>query len=251
MARKDLFIAGEPWNEVEQLEIPLSNADGTAASSTKAKFIETTVEENAATAKDILSTKKAWVNGSKITGEIPSLTTTNYELKYTGLGIDKQPKQTISAGSYLAEDVTVTAPTYNDLTNLTHEDCPLLNSSSTTIDTIAEGEEYIRNGERFIGTLAETDHDYYQGTTLRSDAKQPNSFVVRTHLNNAVRVPATGAQYHVDLLTISIPSLQPKYIQNGVKLENVYTANGEAFEGTLQAPTVDWEDQAKGILSIS
>lgn len=250
MARKNLFIAGQPWDEVGQLEIPLN--DNGKASSEKAKFIETTVEENAATAKDILKDKLAYVNGEQVTGQIPSLAATEYELKYTGLsGIDKQPTQTIPSGSYLATDVTITAPTYQNLTNLGHEDCPLLNSSPTAKDTIAEGEEYIRNGERFRGTLVETDPDFYQGTTLRSDARQPNSFFVRTHLNNAVHVPATGTQYHVDLLTISIPNLQPQYIQNGIILENVYTANGEAFEGTLQTPTVAWKDQANGILLIS
>lgn len=270
MAKQNLFIAGKPWDGVEQLEIPLSNADGTAASSTKAKFIETTVEENPATAEDILSNKKAWVNGVKINGGIPSLATTNYELKYTGLGgIDKQPKQTISAGSYLAEDVTVTAPTYHDLTTPGNNACPVTSANSSPY--IVNGRQYILNGTLYSGSMetfqdtniGEADKGYVNRILTLAPPANSQSYpglfsLARVSSGEGGNGGKSGSYYITDNAGVQNIIIDEIFIRNLTPDVVLYdTPIGDEFNplfrGSLRVPVVDWknDDETCGILLIS
>lgn len=269
MAKQNLFIAGQPWNEVEQLEIPL-NDNGKASTSEKAKFIETTVEENAAAAaKDILKDKVAYVNGKQVTGEIPSLTATNYELKYTGLGgINKQPKQTISAGSYLAEQVTITAPTYENLTTPGNAACPIEGANSSPY--IVSGHQYILKGALYNGSMktfedtniGEADEGYANRILTLAPPANSQSYpglfsLARVSSGEGGNGGKSGSYYITDnagtqnviIDEIFIRNLTPSVVLADTEIGGIKGA--PIFRGSLQVPTVDWEDQAKGILSIS
>ena len=270
MAKQNLFIAGELWEDVEQLEIPLSNDDGTAATETKAKFIETTVEENAATAEDILLNKKAWVNGVEIAGGIPSLAATNYELKYTDTdGIDEQPTQTILSGSYLAENVTVTAPTYNDLTTPGNAACPV--TSASPDEYIVNGLQYIKNGTLHQGIMEALndknldDADIgYKNTILELGPADSSSYpgifsLLRVSSGEGGNNGKAGSFYiqsnpgvqNYEIDQIFIRNLTPDVVLAGTEIGGI--ENAPIFTGSLPVPAIKWKnnDSTSGILLIS
>ena len=267
MATKDLFIAGQPWNGVAQLEIPL-NDNGKASTSEKAKFIETTVKENAATAKDILKDKVAYVNGEQVTGKIPSLEDTSYELTYIDVDINKKPEQTISKGSYLAENVTVTAPTYENLTTPGNAACPIEGANSSSY--IVSGHSYILAGALYEGSMktfedtniGEADEGYTNRILTLAPPANSQSYpglfsLARVSSGEGGNGGKSGSYYITDnagtqnviIDEIFIRNLTPSVVLADTEIGGIKGA--PIFRGSLKVPTVDWEDQAKGILSIS
>lgn len=94
-----LVVKGQPeandFSEVPALiEAIQSGSSGSGPSG-----IDTTISTNAASASDILSGKKAYVNGSLITGNIPSLASKSYT--------PGTSNQTISSGRYLSGTQTI------------------------------------------------------------------------------------------------------------------------------------------------
>lgn len=88
---QNVIINGVIYSDVPEVDIPLSGSAGTA------KFMDTSDAD--AVAGDILSGKKAYVNGSMVTGNISSLGATTYT--------PTTSDQTISSGQYLSGAQTV------------------------------------------------------------------------------------------------------------------------------------------------
>ena len=97
---QNVVINGVTYQNVPEVNIPKSGG-GTA------KFMDTTIASNAAAAGDILSGKKAFVNGSELTGNISSKSAASYN--------PSTSDQTINGSQYLSGTQTIRAVT---LTNL-------------------------------------------------------------------------------------------------------------------------------------
>lgn len=97
---QNVVINGVTYQNVPEVDIPKSGG-GTA------KFMDTTIASNAAAAGDILSGKKAFVNGSELTGNISSKSAASYN--------PSTSDQTINGSQYLSGAQTIRAVT---LTNL-------------------------------------------------------------------------------------------------------------------------------------
>ena len=87
---KNVIINGVTYNNVPEVDIPISGG-GTA------KFTDTS--DANATASEILDTKTAYVNGTKITGNIPSKTAQTYT--------PTTSDQAIQSGQYLSGIQTI------------------------------------------------------------------------------------------------------------------------------------------------
>ena len=98
---QNVIINGVTYQNVPEVDIPLSGG-GTA------KFMDTTISSNAAAAGSILSGKKAYVNGSEITGNISSKSAASYN--------PSTSDQTINASQYLSGAQTIRAVTMTNLT---------------------------------------------------------------------------------------------------------------------------------------
>ena len=98
---QNVVINSVTYQNVPEIDVPKSGG-GTA------KFMDTTISSNAAAAGSILSGKKAYVNGSEITGNISSKAAATYN--------PSTSDQTINASQYLSGAQTIAAVT---LTNLT------------------------------------------------------------------------------------------------------------------------------------
>lgn len=99
---QNVIINSVTYQNVPEVDIPKSGG-GTA------KFLDTTISSNAATAGDILSGKKAYVNGSEVTGNITSKSAANYN--------PSTSDQTINASQYLSGAQTIKAVTMTNLTS--------------------------------------------------------------------------------------------------------------------------------------
>ena len=91
---QNVVINGVTYQNVPEVDIPLSGG-GTA------KFMDTTYASGGATAGDILSGKKAFVNGSEVTGSISSKSAATYT--------PTTSSQTINSGQYLSGNQTIEA----------------------------------------------------------------------------------------------------------------------------------------------
>ena len=98
---QNVVINGVTYQNVPEVDIPKSGGGS-------AKFLDTTISSNGAAAGDMLSGKKAFVNGSEVTGNITSKTAATYNPSTSA--------QTINASQYLSGAQTIAAVT---LTNLT------------------------------------------------------------------------------------------------------------------------------------
>ena len=99
---QNVVINGVTYQNVPEVDIPLSGG-GTA------KFFDTTIEDGAgASASDILSGKKALVNGQEVTGNISSKAAATYT--------PTTSSQTITAGQYLSGAQTIEAVVCTNLT---------------------------------------------------------------------------------------------------------------------------------------
>lgn len=98
---QNVIINSVTYQNVPEVDIPKSGG-GTA------KFLDTTISSNAATAGDILSGKKAYVNGSEVTGNITSKSAASYN--------PSTSDQTINASQYLSGAQTIRAVTMTNLT---------------------------------------------------------------------------------------------------------------------------------------
>ena len=87
---QNVVINGVTYNDVPEVDIPISGG-GTA------KFVDTS--DGDAVAGDILSSKKAYVNGQKVTGSIPS--------KAAETITPTTSDQTIAANQYLSGAQTI------------------------------------------------------------------------------------------------------------------------------------------------
>ena len=99
---QNVIINSVTYQNVPEVDIPKSGG-GTA------KFLDTTISSNAATAGDILSGKKAYVNGSEVTGNITSKSAASYN--------PSTSDQTINASQYLSGAQTIRAVTMTNLTS--------------------------------------------------------------------------------------------------------------------------------------
>ena len=88
---KNVVINNVLYSDVPEVDIPLSGGVGVA------KFMDTSDAD--AVAGDILSGKKAYVDGSMVTGNISSLSATTYT--------PTTSDQTITAGQYLSGAQTI------------------------------------------------------------------------------------------------------------------------------------------------
>ena len=99
---QNVVINGVTYQNVPEVDIPISGG-GTA------KFMDTTISGgNGATASDILSPKKAVVNGEEVTGSISSKAAATYT--------PTSSAQTITAGQYLSGAQTIEAVVCSNLT---------------------------------------------------------------------------------------------------------------------------------------
>ena len=97
---QNVIINGVTYQNVPEVDIPKSGG-GTA------KFLDTTIASNAAAAGDMLSGKKAFVNGSEVTGNIQSKSAASYNPSTSA--------QTINASQYLSGAQTIRAVTMTNL----------------------------------------------------------------------------------------------------------------------------------------
>ena len=98
---QNVIINGVTYQNVPEVDIPLSGG-GTA------KFMDTTIASNAASAGDMLSGKKAFVNGSELTGNIVS--------KAAATITPTSASQTITSGQYLSGAQTIEGVVCTNLT---------------------------------------------------------------------------------------------------------------------------------------
>ena len=98
---QSVIINGVTYQNVPEVDIPLSGG-GTA------KFMDTTFASGGAAAGDILSGKKAFVNGSEVTGSISSKSAATYT--------PTSSSQTIAASQYLSGAQTIEAVVCTNLT---------------------------------------------------------------------------------------------------------------------------------------
>lgn len=97
---QNVIINSVTYQNVPEVDIPKSGG-GTA------KFLDTTITSNAAAAGDMLSGKKAFVNGSEVTGNISSKSAASYN--------PSTSDQTINASQYLSGAQTIRAVTLENL----------------------------------------------------------------------------------------------------------------------------------------
>ena len=97
---QNVIINGVTYQNCPEVDIPKSGG-GTA------KFLDTTIASNGAAAGDILSGKKAFVNGSEVTGNISSKSAATYN--------PSTSSQTINASQYLSGAQTIAAVTTTNL----------------------------------------------------------------------------------------------------------------------------------------
>ena len=98
---QNVIINGVTYQNVPEVDIPKSGGGS-------AKFMDTTISSNAAAAGSILSGKKAYVNGSEITGNITSKSAATYN--------PSTSDQTVNANQYLSGAQTFSAVTVTNLT---------------------------------------------------------------------------------------------------------------------------------------
>ena len=96
---QNVIINGVTYQNVPEVDIPLSGG-GTA------KFMDTGDAD--AASGDMLNGKTAYVNGEKVTGNIPSKSATSYN--------PSTSDQTINASQYLSGAQTIRAVTVSNLT---------------------------------------------------------------------------------------------------------------------------------------
>lgn len=89
---QNVIINGVTYSSVPEVDIPKSGG-GTA------KFLDTTISTDAAASSSILSGKKAYVNGSMVTGNITS--------KAAATITPNTADQTIASGQYLSGAQTI------------------------------------------------------------------------------------------------------------------------------------------------
>lgn len=258
MAKQNLFIAGKPWDGVEQLEIPL-NDNGKASTSEKAKFIETS-SSNPAGAAEILTGKEAYVNGAKVTGEIPTYSTntadTTKTISYKGQTSNQtQPTVTFDTDKkYLTTNLTAKAPSIYELTTVGQDAFPFDASKAQTDDAIAQtngNNYYIQSGTLYKGgmedmdTVIQDNGDEQSIFTLRADNPETGKFVnLYSRYGKRVYVGSSNNNQSPVVSAIANDSnFIPRNIVDGVTIFGL--------TGKRVIPAVDWKDEAKGILSIS
>lgn len=96
---QNVVINSVTYQNVPEVDIPLSGG-GTA------KFLDTTISTNGATAGQMLSGKKGYVNGELVTGNISSKAAASYN--------PSTSDQTINASQYLSGAQTIKAVTYSN-----------------------------------------------------------------------------------------------------------------------------------------
>lgn len=96
---QNVVINSVTYQNVPEVDIPLSGG-GTA------KFLDTTISSNGAATGDMLNGKKAYVNGSLVTGNIASKSAASYN--------PSTSDQTINASQYLSGAQTIKAVTYSN-----------------------------------------------------------------------------------------------------------------------------------------
>ena len=96
---QNVVINGVTYNSVPEVNIPLSGG-GTA------KFLDTTIASDGATAADMLAGKKSYVNGYLVTGNISYKSAASYN--------PSTADQTITALQYLSGAQTIKAVTYSN-----------------------------------------------------------------------------------------------------------------------------------------
>ena len=96
---QNVVINSVTYQNVPEVDIPLSGG-GTA------KFLDTTISTNGATAGQMLSGKKGYVNGELVTGNISSKAAASYN--------PSTSDQTINASQYLSGTQTIKAVTYSN-----------------------------------------------------------------------------------------------------------------------------------------
>lgn len=278
MAKQNLFIAGQPWNGVEQLEIPLSNADGTAASSTKAKFIETS-SSKPANAADILTGKEAYVNGAVVQGAMAN----NGQLNVT---LDPGASKNVSNGYYSGGTVSAKAVTTEEKEITVENNTQLRNgvvieptSSSyltkatvTFADDIFDiGDATARPEDIVSGTSAYAyttttgygnEFGYVQGQLQAlSTSDQPELFAKKVDDSNAY-------EYYMGFGFLTNGGTEKRYIKAtrvgeetglynnifwlGDSIDSRWIQKNQTIGGiTGTGWQIQWKDEASGILSIS
>lgn len=232
MATKNLFIAGQPYNGVGQLEIPL-NDNGKASTSEKAKFLETTIENNAAAAGDILKDKLAYVNGEQVAGTIPTYSTKDADISktisYKGqTNSQTQPTVTFNTDNkYLTTDLTVTAPSIYDLTTVGKAAFPFdLSQAQINDEIIANNKYYItegtlsKGGMEDIDTVIQNNGDEQTIFTLRAANTETGQFVnLYSKYGKRVYVTNSTSDQYPAVRTIANDSnFIPNNIVDGVKI---------------------------------
>lgn len=231
-----------------------------------------------ATSSDILLNKTAYVNGTKIIGEIESLSSTTYTPTISN--------QTISAGKYIAEDLTILGDNNLNAGNIkkdisifgvvgTLEDSGVDTSDATaTAADIMLGETAYANGVKLTGTHVDLDTsdatatsgDMKAGVTAYVNGnKITGNAYTRTSQVNAVAdglIDGTThwlqAGFYNGIAFEAEPNLLPENIKDGVTIygtTGTYTGGSgfeyNIFDSTSATSAQDIVDEYGGLITTT
>ena len=183
---KNVIINGVVYSDVPYVNIPLSGATGNA------KFVDT--DSGDAAAGDIRSGKKAWVDGSEVTGSIPAKTASDLTVSGKTVSVPAGIYDTAVSKSVADGSVTPTATVSGDEIGDTQSDYPITVTPSATVSAgYVSGN---KNGTA-ITKYIQTEEKTATPTTAAQDIIPTSGKLLKKVHINAVNMSATATESDV------------------------------------------------------